>query len=241
MYVGFFASAASSRARPPANSSTPATRPASLVFAAVTAVMAAVGYRVIHALGRVASVICALAFIYLGIRLLDRSTWARRLSDHHFSLPMFLLAVSLLRVLAARPSVRTSRTTRAICRAPRRAARPSGGPFGLGARLAVVDVVRGARGGDGGDKFLADQVGYVVGLGGAGLIASVLYFVIALGKLDHQRAQHVRRLHVDGDEASADSAARRSCPGSGRSAYIAVIMVAGTGRAVALVGKDSYP
>ena len=34
-----------------------------------------------------------------------------------------------------------------------------------------------------GDAFLANQVGYVVGLGGTGLIASFLYFVIALGKL----------------------------------------------------------
>ncbi|NEE24353.1 cytosine permease, partial [Streptomyces sp. SID7982] len=66
-----------------------------VVFAVVTAVMAAVGYRIIHALGRVASVICALAFVYLGIRLLDRVDLSALLGDAHFDLPMFLLAVSL--------------------------------------------------------------------------------------------------------------------------------------------------
>jgi len=66
-----------------------------IVFALFTGVMAAVGYRLIHLLGRVASLVGALAFLYLGVRLADRISIGAVLSHHHFQLPLFLLAMSL--------------------------------------------------------------------------------------------------------------------------------------------------
>ncbi len=95
MYVGFFASGSVLAGQAVGELTRLGDTAGIVIFAAVTAVMAAIGYRVIHALGRVASVVCALAFVYLGFRLLDRVDLAEVLADHSFSLPMFLLAVSL--------------------------------------------------------------------------------------------------------------------------------------------------
>jgi NCS1 family nucleobase:cation symporter-1 len=88
-----------------------------------------------------------------------------------------------------------------------------------------------------GAAFLDDQVSYVVSLGGTGLIASLLYFVIALGKLT------INVLNTYGGFMSMVTGisgfrGQRALSQRGRSAYIAVIMIAGT--AVALLGKDTF-
>ncbi len=78
---------------------------------------------------------------------------------------------------------------------------------------------------------------YIVGLGGAGVIASFLYFAIALGKLT------INILNTYGGFMSLVTSVsgfrgQRTLSPRGRSAYIAGIMLAGT--AVALLGKDSF-
>ncbi len=88
-----------------------------------------------------------------------------------------------------------------------------------------------------GDAFLAGQVSYVVALGGTGLVASFLYFVIALGKLT------INVLNTYGGFMSMVTGisgfrGQRVLSPRGRAAYIAAIMVAGT--AVALLGKDTF-
>lgn len=72
MYVGFFASGSVLAGQATARLMHTDDSTGIVVFAVVTAVTAAVGYRVIHLLGRVASVVCALASVYLGIRLPGR-------------------------------------------------------------------------------------------------------------------------------------------------------------------------
>ncbi|MEU1146634.1 purine-cytosine permease family protein [Streptomyces sp. NPDC005863] len=237
MYVGFFASGSVLAGQATAELTHTDDTTGIVLFALVTAVMAAVGYRVIHTLGRVASVICALAFVYLGIRLLDRVDLSALLSDAHFDLPMFLLAVSLSASwqLAFGPYV--ADYSRYLPRTTSAKATfwwtLSGSALGSQWSMTFGVLVAASAG----DAFLADQVGYVVGLGGTGLIASFLYFVIALGKLT------INVLNTYGGFMSMVTSisgfrGQRVLGQRGRAAYIAVIMVAGT--AVALLGKDSF-
>ncbi|WP_055697997.1 MULTISPECIES: purine-cytosine permease family protein [Streptomyces] len=237
MYVGFFASGSVLAGQATAELTHTDDTTGIVIFAVVTAVMAAVGYRVIHALGRVASAICALAFVYLGIRLLDRVDLSALLSDAHFDLPMFLLAVSLSASwqLAFGPYV--ADYSRYLPRTTSGRATfwwtLSGSAVGSQWSMTFGVLVAASAG----EKFLADQVGYVVGLGGTGLIASFLYFVIALGKLT------INVLNTYGGFMSMVTSisgfrGQKVLGPRGRAAYIALIMVAGT--AVALLGKDSF-
>ncbi|MET9495072.1 cytosine permease [Streptomyces sp. NPDC006552] len=237
MYVGFFASGSVLAGEATAQLTHTGDTTGIILFALVTAVLAAVGYRVIHVLGRVASVICALAFVYLGIRLLDRVDLGELLGDAHFSLPMFLLAVSLSASwqLAFGPYV--ADYSRYLPRDTSARATfwwtLSGSALGSQWSMTFGVLVAASAG----EAFLDNQVGYVVSLGGAGAAASVLYFVIALGKLT------VNVLNTYGGFMAMVTGVsgfrgQRVLSQRGRSLYIAVISVAGT--AVALAGKDSF-
>ncbi|WP_405666973.1 cytosine permease [Streptomyces sp. NBC_01166] len=237
MYVGFFASGSVLAGQATAELTHTDDTTGIVVFALVTAVTAAVGYRVIHVLGRVASVVCALAFIYLGIRLLERVDLSALLGDAHFDLPMFLLAVSLSASwqLAFGPYV--ADYSRYLPRTTSGRATfwwtLSGSAVGSQWSMTFGVLVAASSG----EAFLANQVGYVVGLGGTGLIASFLYFVIALGKLT------INVLNTYGGFMSMVTSisgfrGQKTLSQRGRSAYIALIMVAGT--VVALLGKDSF-
>ncbi|MGW2939452.1 purine-cytosine permease family protein [Streptomyces sp. NPDC001156] len=237
MYVGFFASGTVLAGQAVGELTHTSHTSGIVIFAVVTAVTAVVGYRVIHALGRFASVVCALAFIYLAIRLLDNVDLSTLLQNAHFSLPMFLLAMSLSASwqLAFGPYV--ADYSRYLPRTTSGRATfwwtLSGSALGSQWSMTFGVLVAATAG----DKFLANQVGYVVGLGGAGLIASFLYFVIALGKLT------VNVLNTYGGFMSMVTSVsgfrgQRVLSQRGRAAYIALIMIAGT--AVALLGKDSF-
>lgn len=237
MYVGFFASGSVLAGQATAQLTHTNDTTGIIIFAVITAVMAAIGYRVIHVLGRVASVICALAFIYLGIRLLDRVDISALLNDVHFDLPMFLLAVSLSASwqLAFGPYVADYSRYLPRTTSGRATFWWTLSGSALGAQWSMTFGVLVAA--SAGEAFLANQVGYVVGLGGTGLIASFLYFVIALGKLT------INVLNTYGGFMSMVTSisgfrGQKTLSPRGRAAYIAVIMVAGT--VVALLGKDSF-
>jgi NCS1 family nucleobase:cation symporter-1 len=237
MYVGFFASGSVLAGQAVGELTHTDDSTGIIVFAVVTAVVAAVGYRVIHTLGRVASVICALAFIYLGVRLLDRVDLGTLLHNAHFSLPMFLLAVSLSASwqLAFGPYVADYSRYLPRTTSPKATFWWTLSGSALGSQWSMTFGVLVAA--TAGAKFLDSQVGYVVGLGGTGLVASFLYFVIALGKLT------VNVLNTYGGFMSLVTSVsgfkgQRVLSQRGRAAYIALIMVAGT--AVALLGKDSF-
>ncbi|MFM9371600.1 purine-cytosine permease family protein [Streptomyces sp. Da 82-17] len=237
MYVGFFASGSVLAGQAVGELTHLGETPGILIFAAVSGLMAAVGYRLIHAVGRAASVICALAFVYLGIRLLDRADLATLLADAHFDLPMFLLAISLSASwqLAFGPYVadysrylpRTTSTRATFWWTL------SGSALGSQWSMAFGVLVAATAGG----AFMDNQVSYVVGLGGGGLVAALLYFVIALGKLT------INVLNTYGGFMSIVTSisgfrGQRVLSPRGRAVHIALIMVAGT--AVALLGKDSF-
>ncbi|WP_030810379.1 purine-cytosine permease family protein [Streptomyces sp. NRRL S-337] len=237
MYIGFFASGSVLAGQAVGELTHLGETPGIVLFAAVTALAAAVGYRLIHALGRIAGLVCALAFVYLGIRLLQRADLGTLLHDHRFGLPVFLLAVSLSASwqLAFGPYV--ADYSRYLPR--HTSARATfwwtlSGSV-LGAQWSMTFGALAAAAAP--DAFVGHEVGYVVGLGGAGLIASFLYFVIALGKLT------INVLNTYGGFMSLVTSVsgfrgQRVLSPRGRAGYIAGIMLAGT--AVALLGKDSF-
>jgi NCS1 family nucleobase:cation symporter-1 len=237
MYIGFFASGSVLAGQAVGKLTHLGAVPGIVIFALVTAETASVGYRVIHALGRVASVVCALSFVYLGVRLLSRIDLGHIAHEHHFALPMFLLAMSLSASwqLAFGPYVADYSRYLPPATSPRATFGWTLAGTVLGAQWSMAFGVLVAA--TAGTAFLDDQVGYVVGLGGTGLVASFLYFVIALGKLT------VNVLNTYGGFMSIVTSisgfrGRRVLSQRGRTAYIAAIMVAGT--AVALAGRNSF-
>ncbi|WP_328538368.1 purine-cytosine permease family protein [Streptomyces sp. NBC_00344] len=237
MYVGFFASGTVLAGQAVGELTHLGDTAGIVVFALVTAAMAVIGYRIIHVLGRVAGAVCAVAFVYLGIRLLDRIDLSTVLHDHGFSLPLFLLAVSLSASwqLAFGPYVADYSRYLPRTTSGRATFWWTLGGTALGSQWSMTFGVLVAA--TAGDAFLNSQVGYVVGLGGTGLMASVLYFVIALGKLT------INVLNTYGGFMSMVTSisgfrGQKTLTPRGRTLYILVIMIAGT--AVALAGKDSF-
>ena len=66
-----------------------------VAFAGFIVVLTIFGYRVIHGIGRVASVLGVIAFIYLFYKLLAGNDIGALLANKHFSISSFLLAISL--------------------------------------------------------------------------------------------------------------------------------------------------
>lgn len=154
-----------------------------VIFGLITFVVAAVGYRWIHGLGRIATVLGMLGFAWITIRIFTAYDGAHLLADATFGAVPFLLAIALgagwqltfgpyvadySRYLPAdTPARRTFTATFA------------GSVLGsmwamtIGALLASIPH----------SSFLDNQVGFVGELAGGGLIALVIYLVIVSGKL----------------------------------------------------------
>ncbi|MGE9696520.1 purine-cytosine permease family protein [Streptomyces sp. CH6] len=233
MYVGFFASGTVLAGQAVGH----LTHLGDVTGIVVFALTAVVGYRVIHRLGRVASVVGALAFLYLGVRLLQRVPLGDLLADHSFHLPAFLLAISLSASwqLAFGPYV--ADYSRYLPRDTSAGATfwcTLGGTV-LGSQWSMAFGALAAAASAG--AIAGDEVGYVVGLGGTGIIASVLYFVIALGKLT------INVLNTYGGFMSVLTGVtgfrgQRTLSRRGRAGYVLAIMLAGT--IVALLGRGDF-
>lgn len=154
-----------------------------VVFGALTAVVAVTGYRLIHVVGRVATVVGVIGFTYLGIRLFTQYDVGAVVGVKPFDLVTFLLAVSLgagwqltfgpyvadySRYL---PRSTSDHTTFLSTYAGTVIGSQWSMTFG-----ALVAAVAG-------DAFLDDQVGFVGGLAGAAILSMLIYLVIVVGKL----------------------------------------------------------
>jgi len=237
MYIGFFASGTVLAGQAVSGLGHVGPDAGILIFGALTALIAAVGYRLIHIMGRLASVICALAFLYLGIRLFTGAGAAALLAQNHFDLGKFLLAISLSASWQIAYGPYVADYSRYLP-----AATPGRVTFwatlagsGLGSQWSMTFGVFAAA--SAGAAFGDNEVAYVVRLGGTGLVAAVLYLVIAFGKLT------VNVLNTYGGFMSMVTTVtgfrgNRTLSRGGRVAYIAAIMVAGTG--IALLGRGDF-
>jgi NCS1 family nucleobase:cation symporter-1 len=157
-----------------------------VIFGLLTAMIAILGYKFIHHLGRIATVVGILGFTYLGIQIFGQLDLGVVVSSAQFDIVTFLLAISLgagwqltfgpyvadySRYLPRNtPARKTFWTTFAG------SVIGSSWAMALGALAASLPSAAGGG-------FLANQVGFLGDLAGGGLIALIIYLVIVTGKL----------------------------------------------------------
>lgn len=158
-----------------------------IIFGAITAVLAILGYRFIHALGRVATVLGLAGFLFLSIVIVAKYDVSQILFLKSFAWPTFLTSVALgagwqmtfgpyvadySRYL---PQQTSERKTFWFTFA---------GSVGGAQWAMTIGALAGglSAAGLGGD-FLSNQVGYMGDLAGGGLLALAIYLMIVTGKL----------------------------------------------------------
>ncbi|MEU7145792.1 cytosine permease [Nocardia sp. NPDC046473] len=154
-----------------------------LVFGALTAVVAVTGYRLIHIVGRIATVVGVIGFTYLGVRLFTQYDVSAYVGVQSFDMVTFVLAISLgagwqltfgpyvadySRYL---PRSTSDRTTFLATFAG--SVLGSQWSMTFGALVAAVA----------GKAFLGNQVGFIGDLAGPSALALLIYLVIVVGKL----------------------------------------------------------
>jgi NCS1 family nucleobase:cation symporter-1 len=153
-----------------------------IIFGALTAVVATLGYRWIHQLGRIATVFGILGFTYLGIRLLITEDVGALFGAKPFDWVTFLLAISLGAGWQLTFGPYIADYSRYLPRdTPERTtflATFAGSVIGSQWSMTLGALVAASGAG-----FLANQVGYLGSLAGPGGIALLIYLVIVVGKL----------------------------------------------------------
>ncbi len=154
-----------------------------LIFASVIVLVTVLGYRVIHFIGRVASIIGVIAFVYLFARLMSQTDVGALLQIRHFSWSSFLLAVSLAASwqIAFGPYVADYSRYLPSKTSSVKTFFAAGAGSVIGAQVAMILGVFAAASANG--QFAGHEVAYIVGLGGTGATAALLYFSIAFGKV----------------------------------------------------------
>ena len=153
------------------------------IFGCLTMLVATLGYKVIHTLGRVATVVGAIGFTYLGVRTVTEYDVTALLGAKPFDVATFLLAVSLgagwqltfgpyvadySRYLPRGTTVRSTFTGTFL-----------GTVIGSQWSMTLGVLVAAASGA----AFLESQVTFIGDLAGGGLVAILIYVVIVVGKL----------------------------------------------------------
>jgi NCS1 family nucleobase:cation symporter-1 len=154
-----------------------------VVFGLLTAVVAVVGYRWIHAMGRIATVVGILGFTWLLWRLLSEYGLGALVLQKPFDAATFVLAISLGAGWQLTYGPYVADYSRYLPRdTPERTtftATLAGSVIGsqwsmtLGALVAAVPA----------STFLKSQVGFLGDLAGGGLLAFAIFVVIVVGKL----------------------------------------------------------
>ncbi|WP_018314481.1 cytosine permease [Cupriavidus sp. UYPR2.512] len=154
-----------------------------LLFSGLVIMLATFGYRTIHFMGRVSSVIGVVAFLYLFASLLKGQDVGALLQNRSFDVGHFLLAVSLSASwqIAYGPYVADysrylPRSTSAF-----KTFLAVGIGSVLGSQISMVFGVFAAA--LAGNQFAGHEVSFIVDLGATGVAAILLYLTIVLGKL----------------------------------------------------------
>ncbi|HFK2817981.1 TPA: cytosine permease [Raoultella planticola] len=183
MYVGFSASGTVLAGQAMARLLSISDVAGMLLFSTIIIVIAVLGYRVIHKLGKVASVVGVLAFVYLFVTLLLSANLPAIAQNNHFSLPMFLLAVSLSSSwqIAFCPYVSdySRYLPRNVSGAKTFLCVFSGTVLGTQASTTLGVLTAAIAG----SAFSGHEVSFIVGLGKSQLMAMVIYFAICFGKI----------------------------------------------------------
>jgi nucleobase:cation symporter-1, NCS1 family len=208
-----------------------------VIFGCLIVIVTLFGYRLIHLLGRVSSVVGVAAFVYMFSRLLASHDLAALLGVRHFSLNQFLLGMSLSASwqIAYGPYVADySRYLPRTTRGPAIFAAVGLGSV-LGSQIAMTFGVFAAA--LSGTAFEHNEVAYIVGLGSTGAAATLLFFCIAFGKVT------VTSLNAYGSfmsMATIVSAFRRGVRVSMFQRLCYAIAMVGLSTLLALLGRHSF-
>ncbi|MVV49203.1 cytosine permease [Pseudomonas sp. PB120] len=208
-----------------------------LVFAAMIIALTVLGYRTIHVIGRLSSLIGVIAFVYLFYRLLSVNDIGQLLENRHFSLSSFLLAISLSASwqIAFGPYVADysrylPRSTSAL-----KTFLAVGLGSVIGTQISMVFGVFVAA--LAGDQFAGHEISYIVGMGASGVIASLLFFSIVFGKVT------ITTLNAYGSFmslATIVSGFRGNHEISKTLRLIYILVMVGLATALALLGRHSF-
>ena len=162
-----------------------------VVFGLLTIAVAILGYRYIHIMGRVSTVVGAVGFTYFAVRLVLEYNVLDVLNPSDFDGAAFLLAISLAAgwQLTFGPYVadysrylpRDTKETTTFWATFLGSVLGSQWSMTLGALLAALSA--SAQLGAGTLPFIANHVGFLGDLAGPGLVAILIYVVIVVGKL----------------------------------------------------------
>lgn len=157
-----------------------------VIFGALAILVATLGYKYIHMMGRIATVVGVLGFTYRGIRLFTSQDVGALLGSGGFEFPTFLLAISLSAGWQLTYGPYVADYSRYLPSSTPARSTFMASYFGtvlgsqwsmtLGALFAALALPKGER-------FLDGQVAFLGNMSGGGLIAVVIYCVIVIGKL----------------------------------------------------------
>ncbi|MBO9626597.1 MAG: cytosine permease [Microbacterium sp.] len=154
-----------------------------LIFGVLTAVVAIFGYRVIHVLGRIATVVGLLGFAYLAFQLFAQYDVAAAFTKGSFDIVPFITAVTLAAgwQMTYAPYVADYSRYLPASTPPQATFWASFSGSVVGTQIAMTFGVLIAL--VGGDEFLGNQVGFLGTLANGAVPAVLTYLVIVVGKL----------------------------------------------------------
>ncbi|WP_301483520.1 cytosine permease [Intrasporangium sp.] len=154
-----------------------------VIFIAVVAVIAIVGYNLIHKVGRVASILGIVGFGYLAIRLFTTHDVPAAFANPSFEFVTFLLSIALGAGWQLTYGPYVADYSRYLPEeTPEKAvfwATWAGSVVGSQVSMTFGVAVAAVAG----DAFLKSQVGWLGGLAGPAVVAALIYLVIVIGKL----------------------------------------------------------
>ena len=153
------------------------------IFGCVIVLVTLFGYRLIHMLGRVSSLVGIAAFFYMFSRLFANHDIAALLALRHFSLNQFLLAMSLSASWQIAYGPYVADYSRYLPRETSTLGVFAAVGLGsvIGSQISMTFGVFAAA--LSGSQFEHHEVAYIVGLGSTGIAATLLFFCIAFGKI----------------------------------------------------------
>jgi nucleobase:cation symporter-1, NCS1 family len=207
------------------------------LFSCVIVAVTLFGYRLIHVLGRVSSVVGVAAFVYMFSRLFASHDIGALLAQRHFSVNSFLLTMSLSASWQIAYGPYVADYSRYLPRDT-----PGPGIFtavGLGSVIgSQVSMAFGVFAAAlSGKEFEHHEVAYIVGLGSTGTAAALLFFCIAFGKV------MVTSLNAYGSfmsMATIVSGFRRGVRISVLHRFLYVVGMVGIAALLALTGRHSF-
>lgn len=208
-----------------------------VLFSLVTLFFAFAGYHLIHQLGKLAAIIGVIAFAYLFIAILSDHSVSTLLANRVFKWSTFLTAIGLSAAwqIAFGPYVADYSRYLPDDTSSKKVFFAVGLGSGIGAQIAMTLGVFVAAIANG--KLSGDEVGYIVGLGGTGVIAFLLFFSIAFGKLPITTLNAYGSFMCISTIATASGKQQHIAKSTRLIVIAAVIILAGL---VAILGEHSF-